>query len=163
MKFSIISDHCCCSAIKQLNGQLLLISSIIILSSRLKLIMTTCIQFRKMTQQLHATNMGRYWCKCTLLSRTFVESGFTYEYGKIPDAAILSKMLELSPISLVDKIQAPILLLVGKNDARVPPSQSFNFHRMLLARGIETEWVFWYLLLIFFFAIMLVILVLISI
>lgn len=70
---------------------------------------------------------------------TFVESGFTYEYGKIPDAATLSKMLELSPISLIDKIKAPILLLVGKNDARVPPSQSFNFHRMLLARGIETE------------------------
>ena len=74
-------------------------------------------------------------CDC----RVFVESGFTYEHGKVADGPTLSKMLEMSPISRIDSIKAPILLLVGKNDARVPPSQGFNFHRLLLARGVETE------------------------
>lgn len=70
---------------------------------------------------------------------SFVESGFTYEHDKIPDGATLSRMLEISPISRIDSIKAPILLLVGKNDARVPPSQSLYFHRLLLARGVETK------------------------
>ncbi|KAG0723907.1 Acylamino-acid-releasing enzyme [Chionoecetes opilio] len=70
---------------------------------------------------------------------TFVECGFTYEDGKVPDGATLSKMLEMSPINRIDSIKAPTLFLVGKNDARVPPAQSLNFHRLLLARGIETE------------------------
>nr|XP_045601703.1 acylamino-acid-releasing enzyme-like isoform X1 [Procambarus clarkii]XP_045601704.1 acylamino-acid-releasing enzyme-like isoform X1 [Procambarus clarkii]XP_045601705.1 acylamino-acid-releasing enzyme-like isoform X1 [Procambarus clarkii] len=70
---------------------------------------------------------------------TFVESGYAYKPGQVPDGETLGKMLAISPISRIDSIKAPVLLLVGKNDARVPPSQSLNFYKMLLARGVETE------------------------
>ncbi|XP_042207127.1 acylamino-acid-releasing enzyme-like isoform X1 [Homarus americanus] len=70
---------------------------------------------------------------------TFVETGFPHQHGKVPDGATLSKMLEMSPINHIDSLKAPVLLLVGKNDARVPPSQSVNFYKMLLARGVHTE------------------------
>lgn len=73
--------------------------------------------------------------------RVFVECGFPFQYGKVPDAAMLTKMYEMSPISCIDSLKAPVLFLVGKNDARVPPSQSINFYKMLLARGVHTEWV----------------------
>ncbi|XP_053654592.2 acylamino-acid-releasing enzyme isoform X1 [Cherax quadricarinatus] len=70
---------------------------------------------------------------------TFVETGFPHKHGKVPDGATLGKMLEMSPISRIDSLKTPVLFLVGKNDARVPPSQSFNFYKMLLARGVQTE------------------------
>ncbi|XP_071529302.1 acylamino-acid-releasing enzyme-like isoform X1 [Panulirus ornatus] len=70
---------------------------------------------------------------------TFVASGFPFQHGKVPDATVLTKMHEMSPIRYIDSLKAPVLLLVGKNDLRAPPSQSFNFHKMLLARGVHTE------------------------
>ena len=42
-------------------------------------------------------------------------------------------MFEKSPIRLVEKIEVPILLLVGKNDRRVGPSQSFELFYSLKA------------------------------
>ncbi|ROT68429.1 putative acylamino-acid-releasing enzyme-like isoform X2 [Penaeus vannamei] len=70
---------------------------------------------------------------------SFVESGFPFEPKKVADASMLAKMLEVSPLCNIDNIKTPTLFLVGKNDARVPPSQSFHFHKMLLARGVDTK------------------------
>ena len=50
-------------------------------------------------------------------------------------------MFERSPISHIDKVKTPILLLVGKVDRRVPPSQSYIYYKKLLARGVEAKYV----------------------
>ncbi|XP_047502842.1 acylamino-acid-releasing enzyme-like isoform X1 [Penaeus chinensis] len=70
---------------------------------------------------------------------SFVEAGFSFEPEKVADGSMLTKMLEVSPLCNIDNIKTPTLFLVGKNDARVPPSQSFHFHKMLLARGVDTK------------------------
>ncbi|KAK7065219.1 hypothetical protein SK128_005235 [Halocaridina rubra] len=71
------------------------------------------------------------WC--------FVETGYSFKHGDIPNAEILSKMYQMSPISHIDKLKAPTLLLIGKNDRRVSPYNGIHYHKMLLARGVETE------------------------
>jgi dipeptidyl aminopeptidase/acylaminoacyl peptidase len=44
-------------------------------------------------------------------------------------------MLERSPIYYLDKARTPLLILDGKDDPRVHPSQSLVFYRYLKARG----------------------------
>jgi dipeptidyl aminopeptidase/acylaminoacyl peptidase len=44
-------------------------------------------------------------------------------------------MMERSPISYLDKARTPLLILDGKDDPRVHPSQSLVFYRYLKARG----------------------------
>ncbi|XP_076058912.1 acylamino-acid-releasing enzyme-like isoform X2 [Oratosquilla oratoria] len=70
---------------------------------------------------------------------TYVESGEAYRIGKIPNVESLSKMYEISPLRHIDNLKAPSLFLIGKNDKRCPPFLGMNFHKMLLARGVETR------------------------
>ncbi|XP_064099763.1 acylamino-acid-releasing enzyme-like isoform X2 [Macrobrachium nipponense] len=70
---------------------------------------------------------------------TFVETGFPFTHGKIPDAAILGKMFEMSPTRHIENLKTPVLFLIGKNDRRVPPAGGIFLHKMLLARGVETK------------------------
>lgn len=70
---------------------------------------------------------------------TFVESGCSFQMGKIPDGETLGKMHKKSPISLIDNLKAPVLFLLGKNDRRCPPSCGIYMHKMLLTRGVETK------------------------
>ncbi|XP_066924049.1 acylamino-acid-releasing enzyme-like [Clytia hemisphaerica] len=66
---------------------------------------------------------------------TFVESGVPYEQGTIPSPEILAEMVKRSPIVHLKKVKAPVLLLVGGKDLRVPPSQSKSYYRLLRANG----------------------------
>lgn len=50
----------------------------------------------------------------------------------------LVKMYTLSPISNIDKVKVPTLLLLGNEDLRVPYSQGLHYHRLLKAFGVET-------------------------
>ena len=76
-----------------------------------------------------------------LYSRTYVEAGHDYDHTSVPDGKILTDMFNKSPISHIDKVKAPTLMLVGKTDRRVPPSQGINYYKKLLARGIPTKYV----------------------
>jgi len=80
---------------------------------------------------------------------TFLENTSDYrrdlrraEYGdeRIPE---MRKFLqELSPLTHVDKITRPLLIVQGANDPRVPASESEQIEKALRKRKIET----WYLL-----------------
>ncbi|XP_068231244.1 acylamino-acid-releasing enzyme-like isoform X1 [Palaemon carinicauda] len=70
---------------------------------------------------------------------TFVETGYPFMHGKVPDAAVLGKMYELSPTKHIENLKTPVLFLIGKNDKRVPPAGGIFLHKMLLARGVETK------------------------
>lgn len=62
---------------------------------------------------------------------------FGQPYG--PDAHITpelyAKLYAASPIAHVDKVCTPVLLLIGEDDLRVPPSQGKGFYHALKGRG----------------------------
>jgi dipeptidyl aminopeptidase/acylaminoacyl peptidase len=59
------------------------------------------------------------------------------EYGSLEhDRELLQSV---SPISRIDEIRVPLLIIHGANDPRVPLSEAEQLHRGLAERGIETE------------------------
>ncbi len=48
-------------------------------------------------------------------------------------------LIEASPITRVDDMRAPLMLIHGANDPRVPVGEARQLHELLRARGIETE------------------------
>jgi len=51
------------------------------------------------------------------------------------DPATLDLMWTKSPISHVNNVTAPVYLMIGKNDLRVPPSQGYEYYHALKALG----------------------------
>jgi dipeptidyl aminopeptidase/acylaminoacyl peptidase len=75
---------------------------------------------------------------------TFLENTSPYrraarerEYGSLERDREL--LLELSPLTRVDAIRAPLFIQHGRNDPRVPVSESEHIHRVLTDKGIESE------------------------
>jgi acylaminoacyl-peptidase len=62
-----------------------------------------------------------------------------YNYKYIGDKETYEELLKKSPIRYLDSIKTPILFLVGSVDLRVPPSQSIEFYKGLLAREKTTR------------------------
>jgi dipeptidyl aminopeptidase/acylaminoacyl peptidase len=59
------------------------------------------------------------------------------EYGFLErDRAFLE---EISPLTHIEKLLAPLFLIHGTNDPRVPVSEARQLHAALRERGIETE------------------------
>ena len=59
------------------------------------------------------------------------------EYGSLEDD--LEFLVEASPITHVDRIRAPLLLIHGANDPRVPLGEAEQIHEALVERGIRSE------------------------
>jgi dipeptidyl aminopeptidase/acylaminoacyl peptidase len=59
------------------------------------------------------------------------------EYGSLErDRSLLE---DISPLTHIDRLQAPLFVIHGSNDPRVPVSEARQLHAALLARDIETE------------------------
>lgn len=77
---------------------------------------------------------------------TFLENTAPYrrslrisEYGDpVKDREAL---LKLSPVTYLDKIKAPLLLIQGANDPRVPVGEAVQFHDALSAKGVASKMV----------------------
>ena len=74
---------------------------------------------------------------------TFLENTSEYrravrerEYGPLSDPELL---LRLSPWSRLDAIRAPLFIEHGRNDPRVPVSESEAIHEELVRRGVRCE------------------------
>lgn len=75
---------------------------------------------------------------------TFLENTSPYrrhvrevEYGSLEhDRDFLH---EVSPLTHVERMRAPLMLVHGANDPRVPLSETEQMHRTLRERGVETE------------------------
>ena len=52
---------------------------------------------------------------------------------------LFQNLQRASPISHVDKVQAHVLLLIGEDDRRVPPSQGRSYYHALKGRGKNVE------------------------
>ncbi len=48
-------------------------------------------------------------------------------------------LIEASPMTHVDRIRAPLMLIHGANDPRVPVSEARQLHASLVARGVDSE------------------------
>jgi dipeptidyl aminopeptidase/acylaminoacyl peptidase len=59
-------------------------------------------------------------------------------FGGSPETAP-DLYLERNPITYVDEVRAPLLILAGENDSRCPIRQVWNYVGRLRARGIEPE------------------------
>ncbi|NXT19950.1 ACPH enzyme, partial [Syrrhaptes paradoxus] len=75
------------------------------------------------------------WC--------LTETGLPYAPDALPDPAQWAEMLRKSPMRYVDQVRAPVLLLLGEDDRRVPPKQGLEYYRALKARGVPTR-LLWY-------------------
>jgi dipeptidyl aminopeptidase/acylaminoacyl peptidase len=59
------------------------------------------------------------------------------EYGDPDkDAAALAK---LSPMTYIDRVKAPLLIIQGASDPRVPAGEAFQIHDALVQRSIPTD------------------------
>jgi dipeptidyl aminopeptidase/acylaminoacyl peptidase len=75
---------------------------------------------------------------------TFLENTSPYrraarerEYGSLDrDRAFLT---EASPMTHIDAIRAPLFIQHGRNDPRVPVSESEHIHAVLTEKGISSE------------------------
>src|SRR5436189_775253 len=75
---------------------------------------------------------------------TFLENTSAYrrshrerEYGSL--AADRDFMVKASPITYIDQFRAPLLILHGANDPRVPLSEAEQIAAALRSRGVECE------------------------
>jgi len=75
--------------------------------------------------------------------RTFLENTSIWrraarerEYGPLSDPELLER---LSPWSRLDAIRAPLFIEHGRNDPRVPVSESEAIHEELVRRGVRCE------------------------
>jgi len=59
------------------------------------------------------------------------------EYGSLEHD--LDFLLEVSPLTHIDRIRAPLLLVHGANDPRVPLTEAEQLHAALSERGVPCE------------------------
>ncbi len=59
------------------------------------------------------------------------------EYGSLDDD--LEMLEKISPINKIENIKAPLFIIQGDNDERVPLSESIQMHEKLLEMGLETK------------------------
>ena len=59
------------------------------------------------------------------------------EYGSL--AQDRDFLIEASPLTHVDRIRAPLFIVHGANDPRVPLSEAEQIHAVLRAKGVDTE------------------------
>ncbi|XP_067685270.1 acylamino-acid-releasing enzyme-like [Haliotis asinina] len=63
------------------------------------------------------------------------EIGKQFEFTSLSNAEILGELWKRSPLSYVSQVTTPILLIIGKDDLRVPTTQARQYYRYLKARN----------------------------
>lgn len=98
------------------------------------LISSEQVQFRAAAMINAVTNMALCVGMSDIPDWCFVESG-TKEYN--PET--LKVMFEKSPISRIEKVKVPTLIILGENDKRVPIPQSIEYYHKLRSIGVTTR------------------------
>jgi dipeptidyl aminopeptidase/acylaminoacyl peptidase len=76
----------------------------------------------------------------SLYGESDIQKYRAYEFEGFPWVT-RDRWVKSSPITYVDRVRTPTLIQVGDNDRRVPPSQSQQLYRALLAIGVPVEYV----------------------
>lgn len=88
------------------------------------------------------TNIATMYGATDIPDWCYTETGSPFAYAQ-PTPAQYAQALSMSPMAHVSKITAPVMLLVGGDDRRVPPFQSKEFYYALKERDAEVE-MLWY-------------------
>ena len=80
------------------------------------------------------------WIRALEEASPALQASDRIEYGDITDAEMRKFFRELSTLTRVDRIQAPMLFSHGANDPRNPVTESDQMVLALRARGIEAEY-----------------------
>lgn len=75
------------------------------------------------------------------VARPFLANNWHLYVGDPSDSAQEADMLARSPITRVDSIRTPLLVVQGANDSRVVQAESDNLVRALRDRGVEVEYI----------------------
>ena len=60
-------------------------------------------------------------------------------YSEVPSTAALAAMRAISPMAHIDAVRAPVLMLLGAKDRRVPPSTGMAYSHALRERGVPVR------------------------
>ncbi|BBZ55819.1 hypothetical protein MPHO_28110 [Mycolicibacterium phocaicum] len=74
------------------------------------------------------------------VARPFLATNWHTYVGDANDPVQEADMLARSPITKVDQIRTPLLVIQGANDSRVVQAESDNLVEALRARGVEVEY-----------------------
>jgi dipeptidyl aminopeptidase/acylaminoacyl peptidase len=92
------------------------------------------------TSRFKAARMGAGMSDLFSMYGTSEISGYIGLFeGGMPSKATLEAYRRESPITYVDRVTTPLLILHGASDPRVPPGQSIEFFRALRDRGKTTQ------------------------
>jgi dipeptidyl aminopeptidase/acylaminoacyl peptidase len=69
----------------------------------------------------------------------YTEFGLVFTPESLMTPAVFQKLFEASPIAHVDRVRAPVLLLLGEDDLRVMPTQGMQFYHALKGRERPVE------------------------
>jgi len=69
----------------------------------------------------------------------YAEFGLDFTPESLMTPATFQQLFEVSPIAHVDRVRAPVLLLIGEDDLRVVPTQGARFYHALKGRGRRVE------------------------
>jgi dipeptidyl aminopeptidase/acylaminoacyl peptidase len=67
------------------------------------------------------------------------EFGMSFEETTILTPEVFARLYRVSPISHVDSVRAPVLLLLGSEDKRVANTQGMNYYHALKGRRKDVE------------------------
>ncbi|XP_052782185.1 acylamino-acid-releasing enzyme-like [Mya arenaria] len=71
-----------------------------------------------------------------------VESGIkNFDHSTIPNPKTLEAMWTCSPLQYVDQIKAPVMIMIGKDDLRVPTKQSYELYKALKSRNKTVSYI----------------------
>ncbi|XP_005111787.2 acylamino-acid-releasing enzyme [Aplysia californica] len=71
---------------------------------------------------------------------TFAQMGIEFDYNSLCDDKVLNKLWKASPLSYVEQVKTPILMMIGLEDKRVPISQGIEYYRALRSRGVPIRY-----------------------
>ena len=74
-------------------------------------------------------------CASDISDWAFCEFGLPFGPGTHVTPDTFAALYAASPIAHVDRVKAPVLLLLGEDDLRVPPSQGRGYYHVLKGKG----------------------------
>ncbi|WP_378738198.1 alpha/beta fold hydrolase [Nocardia brasiliensis] len=86
------------------------------------------------------SNLANFLRTMPAFSRPFMANNWYLFVGDPDDPRQEADMLARSPITRVDQIRTPLLVIQGANDVRVVQAESDNLVEALRARGVEVEY-----------------------
>ena len=85
------------------------------------------------------TNLASFTGLTDIMDWCYLESGCKFNFNKVSDQEDVVRLLECSPIVHAPQVKAPLLFMIGLEDLRAPPAQSFEYIHVLRGLGKKVK------------------------